>query len=105
MVLSVDLFPSKQMMYEALDNGKDIKKASTARRVSWKTGEKNPFRDLQGTDFIDLINCQGVMATATRKELILIRTHLKGIPWPISSIEPVYWFDEHAKFIALNFEF
>jgi len=105
MAIIVHILPTQDKIQEAVRCGESLKAARTGKVVYLRKGEKNPYRSFSSEEFIDMLNCVAVLVSASGPELALIRTHLKNIPWPISSVEPAVWSGDHARFIALNFDF
>lgn len=107
MSLVIQCVPSPEQVNDRLARGKTREEAYKIHNYKLKLGKKNPFRDFAGKqdDINRLVISKRVIAVATGKELAVIRTHMKNLRWPISSVEPVVWTGDDARFIALNFEF
>lgn len=120
MALVVQVWPNRAIQLSRIDEGKSVEKANSPLIVDLEVGGTNPFRkavfgkpaqdskkDASDIDaFSFLLNGDQIMVVASGPELDLIRTHMSNIPWVIkSSRNSVIWMGDHAKFIALNFNF
>lgn len=116
-MLFVGMWPNKAVRLERLERGESIEQTNKPIFIVLKVGKPNPFREeLEGkverkankdpTPFAFMLNSEQILVSASGAELELIRTHMTNVPWCIkSSTNKVIWMGDHAKFIALNFDF